>query len=332
MGRIIAFCEQRTPLHAFCVGRTGALLEQPAGYPKLQIKKVKEDDTTEVILTVNGMTKDINGEHFYNWVPPNSPGHFKVRYEIKDGDNVYYGYDEIDVRYVFNPLYELHGAGDRFDIAVDSGIVLQAQFLKDKIATDPHSVTRVEIYNDLTEAEKEYGVGTPIETIESGDITPHGTIIGRFGYSPSNQSQAMLYYDKVYLIPEEGADEISFILPFYVRKTSVGIEDAVREKCTLRFDVTTIFETGYKEAKVEIFMSREWAWYGTTQVRRDRDTHLDVDDDGIVETDVYETDTMTADTKEDVYYTLKAGRYQRKFTVPKGTGAANIMDLPEYTE
>jgi len=332
MARIRATAGKRITLHAFTIGHDSKIVDQPANYPKLDLYRMNGDDTVELILSVDGMNEDVDGEYFYNWTPPLGAAQYKVKYTSqKDGED-YFGYDEIDINEELDTIYELLGTGvDRFDLTVqDTPLVLSAQFFKNKIALNPDSVVRVEIYDDIDEAKKDYGVGVPLETITS--ITPHGSITGRFGYQLANAiTLAKLYYDKVYLIPEAGGDETAFILPFYVRKVSVGITPKEKETCKVRFDIVNMLGENYAEKESLVYINREWAWYGNAQVRRDKDFVLDLDGDGVAEVDLIETDTMTADTGEDVYYILKIGRYEKKFKIPKGTLEAEFIDLPEYT-
>ena len=217
-------------------------------------------------------------------------------------------------------------AGTRSNGIENEPTVLQAEFRHNGALYDPYSIDKVEIYPSAEDAENNTNM---IEEIESGDITK--VSLGLWEYTASEIINLGTYFDKVYYVPLEGYSQLYEILPFYIRKESFGVVGPGDiELCKVVFHLRDIFANASEEDELVIKMNREWAWYGKQQIRRIEHDDLEQDDDGKYEIYLVETSTMKADTGADVYYILKAGRFEYKFTVPKGTLEAYLKDLPQY--
>jgi hypothetical protein len=85
------------------------------------------------------------------------------------------------------------------------------------------------------------------------------------------------------------------------------------------------------KAPIYVEMNEKYAFYGTDMIKKEREI-FKTDKDGVLATDLIETETMTADTGKDIYYTLTIPdiKYTRNFTIPKGTISSNFLDLPVY--
>jgi len=331
MDNVLAYYAETVTLHAVIQDKNEALVDQTGGYPKITIQRMDAGGPVVVVNAVT-MTEDIDGEYYYRWTAPSMGAEYKVKYEgLIDGQSVY-GWDTVTVRIPTNEVYTVEGIGDRFDIVEGAIPTLQAQVYQNGVAFDVYQVARVEIYNDRTEADKDYGVGVPLETIATGNISQVAT--GRYEYALTQVlSTANLYYDKVYIIPKSGDSEQSFVLPFYVRKTSVGSSPpGDMETCEIKFNLFELDKEAKEGDLVEVRMNEDSAYYDNNLVDGMVQSFY-ADSDGIVTMNLIETTTLTQDTGKQIYYNVRAlsCNWERNILVPKSTFSADLFDLPVYT-
>ena len=111
------------------------------------------------------------------------------------------------------------------------------------------------------------------------------------------------------------------------------LQQGYSEKETVEVYLNFFNITGLTHCNIPLYvtMNEDYAFYEGDIIRRERERFF-VDKDGLFKVNLYETDTMTAETGKDIYYTfiLPSNRLVKHFTIPKGTVSANLLDLPTY--
>ena len=155
----------------------------------------------------------------------------------------------------------------------------------------------------------------------------------------TNFPTASTYYDKVYVTPTPGANQLSYVMPVFVHKSSFGmVAPGTIEKVNIALNLFGVASEIKEGDPVYITMGNQYAVYGKMLIKRDVETFrvnsegLVVDPDTGLIMSLTETTTMTADTGENIFYEITAmdGKFKKFFTVPKGTVDADFFDLPEY--
>jgi hypothetical protein len=218
--------------------------------------------------------------------------------------------------------------GSRYDALEYSAIGLKARVYKNNSAYDIYSAIRVEIYDDYTKAIN----GTnKLKTITA--ITKVPSQNGLYSYTLASSMKAGLYFDKFIYKPESSAAIETEVLPFYLRKTSQGASPpGAKETCKIVLNIYDILNTAECTFPIYVEMNEPYALYNSDIIRREREL-FKTDKSGIATMYLLETDTLTASTGKDIYYTLTIPElsYRRNFTVPRGTFTANFFDLPVYS-
>lgn len=104
------------------------------------------------------------------------------------------------------------------------------------------------------------------------------------------------------------------------------------ETATVTLNLKSISNGAKEGDRVSVVLCNDYARYENTLIKREF-LEFCADSNGIVSMSLIETETMTEDTGEDVYYTLQAfeNYYSRSFTVPKGSGTIDFFSLPDYS-
>ena len=98
MGYIQAIIGEPIILHAFTKNLKGELVNQPANYPKITIDLVEDTGSTNIVAQTT-MSKDVDGEYYYEWdTSALDPGFYKARYEAQIEGIDAVGFDEIEVK------------------------------------------------------------------------------------------------------------------------------------------------------------------------------------------------------------------------------------------
>ena len=85
-------------LHLFVKRTNAQLVDQPAGYPKIEIDKITAVGKTSIVISTT-MTEDVNGEYKYEWdTTGEDAGYYKARYESKVDWQSAYGFDIIRLK------------------------------------------------------------------------------------------------------------------------------------------------------------------------------------------------------------------------------------------
>lgn len=323
----------RVVLQALVLNQEGSSVNQVAPYPKMFITRI--DSTSAIqILSKSSLTEDIDGEYYYNWIAPSTLGFYKVRYEAIIDDGLVRGYDSVEVQDPTEVFYTVSGEGTgRFNALEGSSIVLEAQVLKNNVGLfEPYSVIKVEIYDTYDKAVAAEGTESAIHLITT--LTPNPSIDGKFSYTVPGTSPVGSYFDKLFFKPTTGSAKQSGIMNYYVRKTSPGATlPGDKETANILLNLFDI--TGSPDCNVPAYveMNERYAFYGDDLIQKERERYFP-DKNGIINMDLLETDTLTADTGTDIYYTftIPSIKYKYHFTVPKGTISANLIRLPEYTD
>jgi hypothetical protein len=108
--------------------------------------------------------------------------------------------------------------GDRFSASTLEATQLQFQFYRSAVKFDAFSVIKVAIYQSQEDANSDVN---PVAEIFSEDITKTG--IGLYSYIAPLITTEGTYFDKIYIVPVEGAQTISFVNSFSVHAFSGGV-------------------------------------------------------------------------------------------------------------
>lgn len=218
-------------------------------------------------------------------------------------------------------------AGTRADGIVDESTILTIQFLKNGLNYVPYSIIGVSIHDDYVEAQS--GIDSK-QDIPPSSISHLGS--GLYQITVSEISTSGTYLDRWAYKPTVSSAEYLAIHYFYIRKESYGsTAPGEIETCRVTLNVFDIVANASCKDKVYVEMNEPIAWYGKNLIEREREM-FSVADDGVVVMNLIETSTLTVDTGTDIYYTVDVadGKYTKKFTIPKGTLDANLVDLPTY--
>ena len=113
----------------------------------------------------------------------------------------------------------------RFNAVTDEDTVLQFQFLKNGIEFSAFSIDRVEIYDNSVDAQAQTN---PIEIINSPQIVESTS--GLYTYTATAVSTTGVYFDTIFLVPENGLPETFYINQFNVQAYSSGTPVVLADK------------------------------------------------------------------------------------------------------
>lgn len=109
--------------------------------------------------------------------------------------------------------------GTRYTANTLEPTLLSFQFIVNGVATDAYSVDKVTIHATRDDADADTGI---IQTIVAGEITRTST--GTYTYTCNQLTTAKDYYDKVFITPNEGEEQITFVNTFIVSAPSYDID------------------------------------------------------------------------------------------------------------
>ena len=224
--------------------------------------------------------------------------------------------------------------GIRDNGIIDEATTLKFQFLKNGVAFDVYDFQKVRIFASNDDAKNEVNI---IEEIVPPNINHINT--GLYEYVVNPISQVGTYFDKVYLIPENGMpvwNSSLAINPFYLKKDICGgASSGSIEKVRVYFNIFDLEVNADKEDNVYVKLNKDWAWYNKELIKNNFISPIEIDDNGNVTFDVVETDTLDLSndiqTGDRYYYILEIGNFKRCFTIPKGIVDSYLKDLPTYT-
>lgn len=113
----------------------------------------------------------------------------------------------------------------RFNAIINQPTTLQFQLLKNGVPFSAYSVSKVEIYDNITDATNSTNA---IEVIPSGSITESTS--GLYTYTAAAISTVGTYFDKIFLVPENGLPEETFVNNFYVQEFGSGTPPIIVDK------------------------------------------------------------------------------------------------------
>ena len=202
----------------------------------------------------------------------------------------------------------------------------QLKNLETNVNLEPFSISKVEIYN--TKAKAKAGVTTDIlDTITT--ITTNGT--GLLSYIVPVRTSPNIYFDKLFVTPISGGEEIKIINSFLVlNELFGGTPTKGKEKARIFLNLCDITADPKVGTKVQVILCNNFSIFGNNLIKREPEEFIS-DTNGVIEMFLLETTTMSTDTGEAVSYELSAlnGSFTRQFTVPKGTLDENFFDLPK---
>jgi hypothetical protein len=228
-------------------------------------------------------------------------------------------------------------AGTRQNSAVGWDTDLTFILSKDGTPFDALAVTKVEIYDSYEAAVSSDPTGL-VETISATGAISR-TAVGTYAYTASPIYIVGTYFDKVYITPDANAPEVTFISSFFLRIENYTAEfPGEHEKCKIYLNVFDIMDGVTEGDRVVVRMNVKSAWYGDDLIyNKEEIFRIDAEgrvcnEDGSIGMDLIETDTLTADTGESVYYNFNIhDRLHISKSVTKGLLQANFKDLPTVT-
>ena len=114
------------------------------------------------------------------------------------------------------------------------------------------------------------------------------------------------------------------------REAYPGEDPGSIEKAAILFSIYDGVGNAQSGDKVYACINERYALYGKNVIQREREEFC-IDDNGLVEMRLIETDTLTADTGRDIYWNISMPKngFSVDKKIPKGTLNANLFDLPD---